>query len=74
MSPKTEVVHMNDMQNQDNSDMASDNVDYPSDSIDGWRTMVTQEEENKCASWDLQSHAVNNLEFRDYFKKYCTYT
>jgi hypothetical protein len=36
-----------DMQNQDNSDMASDNVDYPS-FIDGWRTMVTKEEENKC--------------------------
>ena len=35
-----------DMQNQDNSDMASDNVDYPS-FIDGWwRTMVTKEEEN----------------------------
>ena len=38
-----------DMQNQDNSDMASDNVDYPSDFIDGWRTMVTKEEENECA-------------------------
>ena len=38
-----------DMQNQDNSDMASDNVDYSSDFIDGWRTMVTKEEENECA-------------------------
>jgi hypothetical protein len=37
-----------DMQNQYSSDMASDNVDYPSDFIDGWRTMVTKEEENKC--------------------------
>jgi type IV secretory pathway VirB9-like protein len=57
-----------DMQNQDNSDMASDNVDYPSDFIDGWRTMVKKRERERVCQVGQLNLTVNNLEFRDYFK------
>ncbi len=43
-----------DMQNEDNYAMASGNVDYPSDFVDAWHTIVTKEEENELCTTLLQ--------------------
>ena len=58
-----------DMQNQDSSDMASDNVYYPSDFKDGWRTMVKKRGRERVCQVGQLNLTVNNLEFRDYFKE-----
>jgi hypothetical protein len=42
------------MRNQDNHAMASGNVDYPSDFIDAWHTIVPKEEENELCITPLQ--------------------
>jgi Zn-finger in ubiquitin-hydrolases and other protein len=39
-----------DMQNQDNYVMAPGNVDYPSEFVDAWHTIVTKEEENELCT------------------------
>jgi hypothetical protein len=42
------------MQNEDNYAMAAGNVDYPSDFVDAWHTIVTKEEENELCTPLLQ--------------------
>jgi hypothetical protein len=43
-----------DMQNEDNYAMAAGNVDYPSDFVDAWHTIVTKEEESELFTPLLQ--------------------
>jgi hypothetical protein len=43
-----------DMQNEDNYAMAPGNVDYPSDFVNAWHTIVIKEEENELCTTLLQ--------------------